>query len=164
MFKVGDKVKLVDDDLKGQVIRIHKNRITILDEFGFEQSFNSNELIQDEAIEINTVVITKEEKTKKPAKKKVENQVKEINIHFEALVDFTKDFTPFEMLQIQLQKVKDEMALAKVQKTKKLIFIHGHGSGKLKKEMMKVLGRYEKIKIYDASFQKYNGGATVVEF
>ncbi|MFV0305505.1 MAG: Smr/MutS family protein, partial [Moheibacter sp.] len=69
----------------------------------------------------------------------------------------------FEMLQIQLQKVKDEIEKAYKEKQSRLIFIHGHGSGKLKEELLKVLSRYKGIEVYDASFRKYKLGATEVK-
>jgi dsDNA-specific endonuclease/ATPase MutS2 len=67
------------------------------------------------------------------------------------------------MLQIQLGKVKNEIELAQKEKRKKLIFIHGHGSGKLKSELDKLLSTYSKLEFYDASFRKYKLGATEVE-
>lgn len=165
MFKTGDKVRVLDDDQKGEVIRIHKNRITILNEFGFEETYNSTELIADVVLEIpDSVVLKKEEPKKKTVKKKESDQPKEIDLHFGQLVDSTKGLEDSDKLPIQLKKISEEMNLAISQKQKKLIFIHGHGSGKLKDEMMKILKKYKNIEIYDASFQKYKGGATTVEF
>lgn len=164
MFNIDDKVKVVDDELKGKIIRIHKNRITILDEYGFEQTYNSSELIPDLFMEVDSIIISTEDKPQKPTKKKIENDTKEVDIHFGQLVDSEKNIDNYEKLRIQLAKIDEEMGLALAQKRKKLIFIHGHGSGKLRGEMMKLLKKYKGIKIYDASFRKYNGGATVVEF
>ncbi len=164
MFKVGDKVKVLDDDQSGVVIRTHKNLITILNDFGFEETYRSTELIADKNLEVGQVLVKKEEITKKEVKSKDNKTVKEIDLHIGQLVDSYANMTNFEMLQIQLNKVRSEIELAKKKKIKKLIFIHGHGKGKLKEELMKVLKKYENINTYDASFQKYNGGATTVEF
>lgn len=164
MFKTGDKVRILDDDQKGEVLRIHKNRITILNDFGFEETYNSTELIPDRELEVKNVIIIAEEKTQKSKKSAELSEAKEIDIHLGQLVDFTAGLSNYEMVQIQLAKVKEEMELAISQRRKKLIFIHGHGSGKLKEEMMKLLKKYRNIEIYDASFQKYKGGATTVEF
>lgn len=164
MFKTGDKVRVLDDDQKGEVIRIHKNRITILNEFGFEETYNSTELIPDKGFEVETVIPETDEKKTETAKSKEVSESKEIDLHIGQLTDSYSNLTNFEMLQIQLGTVKEEMELAISQRRRKLIFIHGHGSGKLKEEMMKLLKKYRNIEIYDASFRKYKGGATCVEF
>ncbi|MGB6093576.1 MAG: Smr/MutS family protein [Moheibacter sp.] len=164
MFKTGDKVRVLDDDQKGEVIRIHKNRITILNEFGFEETYNSTELIPDKGFEVETDIRLSDEMQPETAKSKEVSDSKEIDLHIGQLTDSYSNLTHFEMLQIQLDTVKEEMELAISQRRKKLIFIHGHGSGKLKEEMMKLLKKYRNIEIYDASFRKYKGGASCVEF
>lgn len=164
MFKTGDKVRVLDDDQKGEVIRIHKNRITILNEFGFEETYNSTELIPDKGFEVETVIRVTDEMQPETVKSKEVSDSKEIDLHIGQLTDSYSNLTHFEMLQIQLDTVKEEMELAISQRRKKLIFIHGHGSGKLKEEMMKLLKKYRNIEIYDASFRKYKGGASCVEF
>lgn len=164
MFKIGEKVRVIDDNQNGTVIRIHKNRITIENDFGFEETYNVFELIPDKNMEVGRVVIKNEEIQKKTEKTKETDLAREIDLHIGQLVDSYVNMTNYEMLQIQLDKAKTEMDQAIMQRRKKLVFIHGHGSGKLKSELMKLLKKYEGIEIYDASFQKFNGGATAVEF
>lgn len=163
MFKRGDKIKVIDDNQKGVVIRIHKNQITILNEFGFEETFHSGELLADTTLEIGKVVVEQPVPASKKTNKNPLSEPKEIDLHIGQLVDSFQNLTNFEMLQIQLNKVKDEIELARTEKRSRLIFIHGHGSGKLKEEMMKLLNRYTGIEIYDASFRKYKLGATEVK-
>ncbi|NLN33222.1 MAG: DNA mismatch repair protein, partial [Flavobacteriaceae bacterium] len=57
MFKLGDKVKVIDDNQKGKVIKVQKNLVTILNEFGFEESFFAHELLPDLSLEIGKVII-----------------------------------------------------------------------------------------------------------
>jgi len=163
MFKTGDKIKVIDDNQKGTVIRVHKNQITILNEFGFEESFYPNELLPDETLEIGKVIVEQPEFNSKKKSKNPLSEPKEIDLHIGQLVDSYAQLTNFEMLQIQLNKIKDEIELARAEKRNRLIFIHGHGSGKLKEEMTKLLNRYKGIEIYDASFRKYKLGATEVK-
>lgn len=163
MFQVRDKVRVIDDIHQGVVIQVHKSRITIRNEFGFEETFDAGELILDKSFEVGHVEIPKNPKKKSKPGKKEKLAPKEIDLHIGKLVDFMGNMSNFEMLQIQLQKVKDEMELAQIQNRKKLIFIHGHGSGKLKSELMKILKKYPVV-IYDASYRKYHLGATTVEF
>lgn len=62
MFKIGDKVKVIDDDQKGIVKQIHQNRITIENEFGFEEIYLSHEILLDESLEISHVEMDFSEK------------------------------------------------------------------------------------------------------
>ena len=163
MFKRGDKIKVIDDNQKGTVIRVHKNQITILNEFGFEEIFHSGELLPDETLEIGKVVVEPNDDKSKKANKIPLSEPKEIDLHIGQLVDSFAGMSNFEMLQIQLQTIENEIELARSEKRNRLIFIHGHGSGKLKQEMMKLLNRYKGIEIYDASFRKYKLGATEVK-
>lgn len=163
MFQVGDKVKVLDDDQKGVVIRVNKNRVTILNEFDFEEIYKTDELLHDGDFEVGEVVHSDEEEVKKSVTRKEALAPKEIDLHIGQLVDSFRGMSHYEMLQIQLQTVRDEIERAQKERRQKLIFIHGHGSGKLKSELMKLLNSYAGIEIYDASFQKYKQGATEVK-
>lgn len=163
-FKIGDKVKVIDDDQKGKIIEIRKNKIIILNDYGFEETYSSNELILDQGFEVTEVRIEPNEVPKKKTyKKKLILAPKEIDLHIGELVEYKNHLSNYEMLQVQLQTVRNEIELARKEKRKKLIFIHGHGKGKLKKEVLKILESYKDLEFYDASFRKYNGGATKVK-
>ena len=163
MFQIGDKVKVIDDNQSGTVIGIRKNQIIVLNEFGFEESFHLNELIPDEKLEIGKVEVFPTEKSSRKTEGNPLSEVKEIDLHIGQLVDSFIHLTHYEMLQIQLQKVEEEIELARTERRSRLVFIHGHGSGKLKEELMKLLNRYKGIEVYDASFRKYKLGATEVK-
>jgi dsDNA-specific endonuclease/ATPase MutS2 len=163
MFKLGDKVRVIDDNQKGTIVQIHKNRISILNEFGFEESFFSHEIIFDKPIEVHSVELSPDDIKIKKQKKLALAEVKEIDLHIGQLVDSYVGLSNYEMLQIQLRKVESEIELARSEGRSRLIFIHGHGSGKLREEMMKLLQRFSGLEIYDASFRKYKLGATEVK-
>lgn len=162
MVKIGDLVKVLDEETKGTVVRIHQNRVTIETREGFEQTYNRSELLKDEKIEIESFSFSEEKKSKNKIQVPKSETV-EIDLHIGQLVDSYAGLSNFEMLQIQLRKVRDEIELARIQKRRKIIFIHGHGSGKLKTEVHKLLSKYEKLEFYDAAFRKYKLGATEVE-
>lgn len=163
VFKVGDKVKVIDDNQKGSVIQIQNKQIVVLTEDGFEEIYFAKELIYDQKFEIDTFELVSEPIPIKKQSQTPSNLPKEIDLHIGQLVDSFRHLSNFEMLQIQLQKVKDEIEKAYKEKQSRLIFIHGHGSGKLKEELLKVLSRYKGIEVYDASFRKYKLGATEVK-
>lgn len=162
MFKVGDKIKILDDSQTGRIVKIHKQRITILNEFGFEETYNDFELILNEDLVIDDFVVTPENETKMKSGAKATEVLKEIDLHIGQLLDYTSGLSNFEMLQTQLNKVKSEIELARKEKRSRIIFIHGHGSGKLKEELHKLLESYTRLEFYDASFRKYKLGATEV--
>lgn len=161
-MKVGDLVKVIDDDAKGTIIRIHKLRITIENELGFEETYGAHELILDQPLDITKVSFPKIEIQPTQPKNLNYQPTKEVDLHIGQLVDRYQNLSPSEIIQIQLQKIKDELTNARKQKTEKIIFIHGHGSGKLKEELIKILQKEPKLEFYDASFQKYKLGATEV--
>lgn len=162
MFRVGDKIKVLDDDQKGVILAIHRQSITILNEDGFEEIYASKELILDQTLDVGEVQQPVQEVPKKVQTHQAILAPKEIDLHIGQLVDYFKGLSNYEMLQIQIKTIRAEIEWARAEKRTKIIFIHGHGSGKLKKEMIKVLQSYTGIEFYDASYQKFRGGATEV--
>lgn len=163
MFKKGDRIRVIDDNQKGQIVKIQTDTIIVLNEFGFEEEFSPSELILDESFQVEKVEISPDDISTKKQKKLALSEVKEIDLHIGQLVDSFANMSNYEMLQIQMRKVEEEILLARTEGRSKLIFIHGHGSGKLKEEMMKLLTRFSGLEIYDASFRKYKLGATEVK-
>lgn len=164
MLKIGDSVKVIDEDQKGIILRIQSNLITIEDENGFEATYFSHELLPDETMEIGDVKVDLLAPSSVKPKESSPQEIKEIDLHIGQLVDSYQNLSNFDMLQIQLRTIENEIELARAERRKRLVFIHGKGSGKLKEEMMKLLRRYNGIEIYDASFRKFKGGATEVKF
>lgn len=69
-FKIGDKIKVIDDDLLGVVIEINGDEITVENEHGFEEVYNSHEILPDIALEEE--IETHEEKEKEHIKSQKE--------------------------------------------------------------------------------------------
>ncbi len=162
MFKIGDKIKVLDANQTGEVLSVEKHRVTIMNEFGFEEIYNESELILNQDLQIADFKLLPEKEISKSKIQKTLNQPKEVDLHIGHLVDYTLGLSNFDMLQIQLNKVKSEIELARKEKQNRLIFIHGHGAGKLREELYKLLESYTKLEFYDASFRKYKLGATEV--
>lgn len=162
VFKIGDKIKVIDDNQSGVVVRTAKSQITILNEFGFEETFHSTELIIFEDLKIEDFKAQPESKKPK-SKPHQSDEPKEIDLHIGQLVDYTSGMSNYEMLQIQLRKVIHEIDLARIERRNRIVFIHGHGSGKLREELHKLLESQARLEYYDASFRKYKLGATEVK-
>ncbi|MFZ4412970.1 MAG: DUF2027 domain-containing protein [Bacteroidales bacterium] len=86
----------------------------------------------------------------------------EIDLHIGELVEDYYLLDNSEMLKIQLDYFTKCLESAFVNKTNKLIFIHGVGAGVLKNEMIKILKTYDNLHYFDASMAKYGQGATEV--
>lgn len=95
--------------------------------------------------------------------KKTDPNVEEVDLHIEELVDDTSGLSGREALDIQMARFTTAIEGAIRGKTKRIVFIHGVGNGKLKFEIRKTLDRkYTRLKYQDASFREYGYGATMV--
>jgi len=96
-------------------------------------------------------------------KKKQENDKEEVDLHIEQLVDNPKSLTPAEMLEIQMGRFTIALEGAIRNRSKRIVFIHGVGNGRLRLEIQRALEqKYPKLRYQDASFKEYGYGATMV--
>lgn len=111
---------------------------------------------------LNKVTIKEEGKSGKSIKN-INEEVEEVDLHIEVLVENPSELKPGEILEIQLARFETAITGAIKGKTRKMVFIHGIGNGKLKHEIRKQLeSKYSKLKYQDASFKEYGYGATIV--
>lgn len=176
MFKVGDKVAVLDDDMEGVITRIEGNSVTLLTSEGFELEFQSRELIslnKDIKIEHNVFsddihqaksIKEQSQKPKSVIKVKVKEAYKPVvDLHIHQLVEKTAHLTNYDMLNIQLDTAKYQLERAIANRTSKIVFIHGVGEGVLKMELETLLRRYDNVTFYEADFKTYGFGATEVK-
>jgi len=107
------------------------------------------------------------EKENKPKRQKYakrdEPGILEVDLHIDELIDSTTGLSNGEIITIQLDKFKQVMTENANNKGRKVVFIHGVGSGTLKTEVRKLLDRqFRKHSYQDASFREYGYGATMV--
>ena len=100
----------------------------------------------------------------KKRKETKEPDLEEVDLHIEELVEKPAELSNSEMLEIQLARFKTTLEGAlNDKKTKRIVFIHGVGNGKLRYELRKHLDRYySNLNYQDASFKEYGYGATLV--
>jgi len=99
----------------------------------------------------------------KPPKKIPVNDMEEIDLHIEQLIDNPKTLTPAEMLDMQMKHFTIALEDAIRNRTKRIVFIHGVGNGRLRLEIQRTLNqKYPKLRYQDASFKEYGYGATMV--
>lgn len=140
--------------------------------------FHENAMVRDMALkpiekaigelskeEVNTIIKEKERQSsaKKYKSPKVKEDILEVDLHIQELVDDYKNLSNAEMLEIQMGRFQTTLEGAIKSRTKKIVFIHGVGNGRLKHEIRKTIDRkYPRSRYQDASFKEYGYGATMV--
>ena len=172
-FQIGQKVAVLDDVLKGEIVAVNGSVIAIKDSEGMLFNFEANELVIIETrqselskfSDINHPLLKQKMmdiKKKKSAfiteKKEV---ILEVDLHINQLTKSTRGMDNFEMLTMQLNTARSKVEYAIQKRISKLVFIHGMGTGVLKTELNYLLNKYP-VKYYDASYKKYGLGATEV--
>lgn len=174
-FEIGQRVAVLDDTLKGVVIAVDADTITLEDEEGMQYHYPSKELvvIHEDQFEISKYTdiahdsllqqkISAENTPKKSSFKTDKKEViLEVDLHIHQLVSSTKHLDTYDILNHQLMVAKSKLEFAIRKRIPKLVFIHGVGEGVLKAELLRLLERYA-LSYQDASYQKYGMGATEV--
>lgn len=111
----------------------------------------------------------KEKERKEPkrvyqsSKKGKNEEIEEVDLHIHELIDDFADLSNAEILDIQMSRFTTALEGAILSGTRRIVFIHGVGNGRLKHEILKTLSRkYPKLRYQDASFKEYGYGATLV--
>jgi len=184
-IKVGNKVKLINENFEGVIKAIlPKNRLLITCTDGFDYEVGNNEVLiigennvhrylVDDAVIIKKVMpelnsSTHEKKYKgllssylQSAKYNYEGTL-EIDLHLEELVEFPQKLDDWQKLHTQMQHAKNCLNAALDNNIRKIIFIHGVGTGVLKTELCNYLANFPNLIIKDADFREYGMGATEV--
>ncbi|KOY52269.1 Smr/MutS family protein [Polaribacter dokdonensis] len=172
-LEIGNKVAVLDDVLKGIVIAIDADAITIETEDGMPFKFAKRELVKIEEdqhelskfSDINNPLLNQKISDNKPKKSlftKTKNEViLEVDLHINQLLKSTRGLDNYDMLNLQISTAKRKIEYAISKRISKIVFIHGVGEGVLRAELTSLLNRYP-VKYYDASYKKYGLGATEV--
>jgi Domain of unknown function (DUF2027) len=108
---------------------------------------------------------TEELLTTKPDNKSaaMNEGTEEVDLHIEEIVDNEAKLSNGEILNIQMARFETALEGALKGRTRKIVFIHGVGNGKLRYELRKALDtKYPDLQYQDASFAEYGYGATMV--
>jgi len=167
-FKIGDRVLVLDDDLRGVVAFAKANQITITTNDDIDLTFHENELILDQRFKVSAVVPKGEPTPKKP-KRRIQSRKQaafipavEVDLHIHNLTDNQRGMDNYDMLNLQVDTARDKIEWAHRNNIPRLVFVHGVGEGVLRQELEFLFDRYDYLKYYDADYQKYGKGATEV--
>jgi len=152
-----------------------------------ENSFKENDFFNDFAIinpvieenamqeaveklnkeDIEKVIGQKEQarRTNRPrlSQKSNDKNIKEIDLHITELIDDETGMSDKDKLDLQLDVFHKELKLAIKENYRRIVFIHGVGTGALKLKLRSELQhKYKQYQFQDASFKEYGYGATMI--
>jgi hypothetical protein len=188
-FKIGDKVRFLNDVGEGRVTAVQADgQILVEDDNGFEYAHPANDLIpmesraeMEQAYErvVPSVLEILQQEMDPARQRKLEQDfkskykeaqarpsggaVEEVDLHLHAIVDSQAGLSPGVMLELQIAHFERMLQIGIRQRTKKMIFIHGIGQGVLRHQIWsRVEQYYPDCSCRSADPRQYGNGATEV--
>lgn len=174
VFKIGDRVVVIDDDLEGKIVSIINDDVTIETLEGFTLKYKESELLkkkkkilEQNALKGFSKAITEKESGAKKRSLRVKPKERklppmEVDLHIHQLVASEKGLTSHDKKLIQLDTAQHKLEFAMKNNIQRIVFIHGVGDGVLKLELHYLFKRYDNVSFQDADYRKYGMGATEV--
>ena len=180
-IQVGNHIKFINENLVGEIKSILSNdRFIVSCSDGFDREVGIHEIVivsenNESLYRIDNNFFSKNFTPKsakvnevgvlssylESAKYQAEG-VLEIDLHLEELVEYPGKLEDWQKLFTQMQHVKKCLTAAMEKKVKKIIFIHGVGTGVLRAELINYLATIDCVTISDADNRRYGIGATEV--
>lgn len=177
-FTVGQRIVFLHESGGGVVLETQPNyRYLVEDDDGFERICSKQEIAPvyrtDYKIDNDAIQGINEDETYATAnelhrkgrltgsRKKID--VWEIDLHIEELTDSHSGWTNTDIVRKQLLELRSFYNRARAKHIRKLIIIHGVGTGVLKEEVQEFLRNKDGVEFFDANFREYGKGATAVE-
>jgi|TARA_B110000483_G_scaffold99562_1_gene122106 hypothetical protein len=176
MFNIGDKVKVLNETLEGEIVKID-NDIIHVDCDGFDYPFNETELIkigENNSIHFKAKQHKFENQSSPTSKSDLKTTqfrmpefipkrnkfgVLEVDLHIQAIVHYLGKFKKEESLQIQLDLANKWINWAYMKNERRVVLIHGVGEGILKSALLARYSDSNGISVEDAKYQLYGFGA-----
>ncbi len=159
-FFPGAKVSLIDGMLTGTVVSVDGDMITFRDDEGFVYTYPKDELAVESFSLWPDRVEIKDRKTGR--KQRGKSGIPELDLHAEKLGIRFDILLPGEILEEQLYRLKRFLEEAERKRWRKIIIIHGVGTGKLRSEVQEIL-RKKGWFFYDSPYHLYGQGALTAE-
>ena len=172
LFQVGDWVTFLDEVGEGKVITVRGEDVEVL-AGEFTRLFQAHELIHRDKEVVRKMA-------QAPVKQKdldvrpnaemplVSSQPAklgplEIDLHLHELPPLHREATAHEKLLHQLDHARRAIAEARRRGDRRIVLIHGNGSGRLRHELEQMLRKDAGLRYFDASYQLFGQGALEVE-
>lgn len=183
-FQIGDKVKFLNEKLEGEVKEVLvAGHLVVTCTDGFDHHISVREVIkvnEDDEVtfhkdELHIKDQVKQVKLHKPdmnsflgkymgTTKYQFEKIVEVDLHLEELVEFPNRLDDWQKLHTQLQHVKKCLKAGDAENVRRMVFIHGVGTGVLRAELHNLLSNYDHLSFQDADYREYGKGATIVYF
>lgn len=158
-MKIGDKVSLIDDDLKGKIISMTHYTVEIEDDHGFTYSVKKEKVIPVIETFYNHIKVTPKEEPRKIKSKKHNKDAYVIDLHFEVLAKNTKSIDATERLFMQKEKLISNLEFCRTHRIKRVKIIHGIGDGFLQKMVHDVVSGLPNVEYDEHHFFLHQSGA-----
>ncbi|MGB0805452.1 MAG: Smr/MutS family protein [Salibacteraceae bacterium] len=177
-FQIGDKVRLLNEDEEGVILKFHNQNKVDLEIDDFIYTYSISEIIKvtpsQNIIHVPVENPLKNSEEVQPVNnkevlqhipKKVFHNISrlgypEIDLHIYELVDKPKNLSNSEMLQIQTFRLEQFIQDCIANLVSEFVVIHGVGEGVLRLEVQKILESHGNIEFKEADFREYGTGAT----
>ncbi len=173
MFKVGEKVRAVDEAAEG-IIEAIDGATYYINVDGMTFPYDQDELVRVEHDDLikphleRATLTPKEREAERAARKKLrglqdaEDATYELDLHIHALLDRFEHMTNGEILQYQMTRCRAFLREAIEKRYPKVVIIHGVGEGVLRSEVHRFLDQQDHLSYHDAPYRTYGFGATEV--
>lgn len=175
MFKVGDKIRFLNDVGEGKILSINQMTALVETEHGFEVEYDVKELVPaatnkdynidnlDKLIQQESRSVRAFERKKTAIKKAKGGEVMEVDLHIENLIDSHRGMANYQIVDLQMTNFRRSLNIALARRLKKVVFIHGIGEGVLRDEIREELkAYYPNFEFHDGAYHEYGQGATEV--
>ena len=162
-FSIGQKVVYLSEEGGGIIKDISGNKFLVEDESGFDYWRYSHELAMVHKEEYGENVAVKDRSgIQTKAKVREENGWREIDLHIEELIDSHKHMSNTEIVNHQIAALRHFVEKARLDGIRRLLVIHGVGTGVLKQEVHSFFRKIDVLEINYADHRKYGWGATEI--
>lgn len=190
-FKVGDKVRFLNDSGEGVVVGFPKpdwalvedpsgfafehllsELVAIVDPRkewkGYEQVTPSIQDVLERNIDKHLVKKAADDfkliyKNKNASSERRKGELLEVDLHIHELLDKTGGMSNSEMIAVQIEHFERMLKSAEENRIPRVVFIHGVGQGVLRQEIRNLLKNYyPHCEFHDAPYSEYGYGATEV--
>lgn len=174
-IKEGNTVKVIDEDLEGTVVMVEEDWVYFECVNGFEYKYLKEQLIYFDNLnnvyhKLKMIEIQETTSIHKDLIKQAKNKVSLIgkkpiiDLHIEELLTDSEYLRNNQVLTFQLSHAKEVIQKASDARIRRLVFVHGRGSGVLRDSLRQMLDdSFPNIEYFDADYQKFGGGATEIQ-
>ena len=163
-MKIGDKISVLDDNMKGKITALNGKKITVEDEHGFSHTFHENEIVLQNPEIYHQIKMVQKEEFSKPKSKKHAKQPLILDLHFENFGKNSGKIDAFERLFLQKEKLLKTLDFCRENNLKRLEIIHGIGDGVLQQMVHDVLESQTNLEFHNKEILHHQSGTVLVYF